>query len=231
MKRVFMGFAGVMMAVALAACTPTQVTETAPNTVGRSNPDGLTPEMVKESQEVVEKRADPNAPVYDMAFVYSVNDAGTRLVRQVEDVEFLSEEVLGECLIDKGVVSEDVQVMALTVEGGEAEGPGVEGGSTGGSERIGKLELSQAPAADADKEQLVLGAIANTFIENYELDKLQILVNGEVYNGAGMTDGYLTFADDYDEEEGEYNLEEDDSDMKEFVDEEVEEPEETEETK
>lgn len=227
MKRVFMGFAGVMMAISLAACTPTQVTETAPNTVGRSNPEGLTPEMVKESQEVVEKRADPNAPVYEMAFVYSINDAGTKLIRQAEDVEFLSEEVLGECLIDKGVVSEDVQVMALTIEGGEAAGPGVEGGSTGSGERVGTLELSQAPAADKDKEQLVLSAIANTFIENYELNKLQILVNGEVYNGAGMTDGYLTFSDDYDEKEGEYNLEADDSDIKEFIDEEVEETEET----
>lgn len=227
MKRVFMGFAGVMMAISLAACTPTQVTETAPNTVGRTNPQGLTPEMVKESQEVVEKRADPNAPVFDMAFVYSINDAGTKLVRQVEDVEVLTEEVLGECLIEKGVVSEDVQVMAFSIEGGEAAGPGVEGGSTGSGERIGTLELSQAPAADADKEQLVLGAIANTFIENYELDKLQLLVNGEVYNSAGMTDGYLTFTDDYDEQEGEYNLEADDSDMKEFIDEEVEETAET----
>ena len=89
MKRLCMGFAGVMMAISLAACTPTQVTETAPNAAGHSNPEGLTPEMVKESQEVVEKRADPNAPVFEMAFVYSVNDEVNRLVRQVEDVEVL----------------------------------------------------------------------------------------------------------------------------------------------
>ncbi|MCI8664599.1 MAG: GerMN domain-containing protein [Hungatella sp.] len=221
MKRLCMGFAGVMMAISLAACTPTQVTETAPNAAGHSNPEGLTPEMVKESQEVVEKRADPNAPVFEMAFVYSVNDEGNRLVRQVEDVEVLSEETLGECLAKKGVLSEGVEVLSFTVEGGGMTGPGVESQSADNTERIGIVELSQAPAADAGKEQLVLGAIANTFIENYELDKFQILVDQEVYNGAGMTDGYLTYTDDYDEKEGEFEIETDDGDEKTFEEEEI----------
>ena len=43
----------------------------------------------------------------------------------------------------------------------------------------------------------MLNAIGNTFIENYELDKLKLLVNGENYKGTSITHGdgdYLVFA-------------------------------------
>jgi len=35
----------------------------------------------------------------------------------------------------------------------------------------------------------MLNAIGNTFIENYELDKLKLLVNGENYKGTSITHG------------------------------------------
>ncbi len=49
----------------------------------------------------------------------------------------------------------------------------------------------------------MLNSIANTFIENYELDKLKLLVNGENYESGHIIQGdedYLEFSSDYKEE-------------------------------
>ena len=46
----------------------------------------------------------------------------------------------------------------------------------------------------------MLNAIANTFIENYELDKLKLLINGENYESGHISHGdedYLEFIDKY----------------------------------
>lgn len=202
MKKLWLCAAGIAMALAFGACTPTQVTETQPHVAGRSNPQGLTPEMVKgEAEKLAEKTPDPNAPTLAMAFLYYPNSDGTKLVRELVDLEVLSEETLAACLIEKGVFGEGVEVMAFGIEGGEKAGPGVEA-SSADAERTGVLDLSQALEGDAKQEKLALEAIANTFIENYELDKLRILVNGEDYSSANTTMGeedYLIFTDNFEE--------------------------------
>ena len=147
MKKLFMCFAGAMMVLSLAACKPTEVTETVPTVAESANPEGLTPEIMMESTEVPAKLPDANAPILEKAALYSINSAGTGLVR-------------------------------------------------------GSLDLAQAVSADASKEQMILNAIANTFIENYELDKLEILINGEPYTSANITmaaGDYMTLTDGYEE--------------------------------
>lgn len=195
MKRWIMYF-GIMMALCLAACTPTQVTETIPQ-AGGGNPDGITPEMVRESNAAIERLPDQDAPVYEMAFIYFVNESG-KLAREAVDLEALTEEALVNCLMEKGVLEEGTKVSAFDIEGGEKAGPGVE--AADGGERIGTLDLTQFPQADGAKEQLLLNAVANTFIENYELDKLKIMVNGDNYTSANITMGaedYLEYTEDY----------------------------------
>lgn len=197
MKRWIMFFAGIMMALSLTACTPTQVSETIPQ-AGGGNPDGITPEMVRESNAAIERLPDQDAPVYEMAFIYFINSSGNQLARESVDLEALTEEALVNCLIEKGVLEEGTQATAFDIEGGEKAGPGVEAAESG--ERVGTLDLSQFPQAAAAREQLLLNAVANTFIENYELDKLKILVNGDLYTSANLTMGdedYLEYTDDY----------------------------------
>ena len=66
MKKFIMCLAGVMMAFSVAACTPTEVTETTPSGVQR-NPEGITPEMVAESNAAIQREADEAAPIFEMA--------------------------------------------------------------------------------------------------------------------------------------------------------------------
>ena len=201
MKRWIMYFAGIMMVLSLAACKPTEVTETIPQAVGAGgNPDGITPEMVRESNAAIERRADQDAPALEMAFIFYINSAGTGLVRQVVDIEELTEEVLAQCLVDKGVLEEGTEVLGFAIEGGEKAGPGVDAAEAGTEDRIGTLDLSQLPQMDAAREQLILDAIANTFIENYELDMLKLLVDGENYSSENITQGdedYLFYVSEY----------------------------------
>lgn len=204
MKRLIMYFAGIMMAFSLAACTPTQVTETAPQ-AGHQNPEGITPEMVQESNAAVKnemdlKQGDPDAPKYDMVFVYFSNSDGTGLERENMDVEELTEQSVADCLIEKGVLDSGTTVNSFEIEGGEKAGPGVAADAAASGERIGTLDLSGIPETDSDKETAMLNAIANTFIENFELDKLKLLINGENYESGNTVQGdedYLFFIDNY----------------------------------
>lgn len=200
MKRWIMCFAGIMMALSLAACKPTEVTETIPQAVGGGNPAGLTPEMVKESNAGIERLPEQDAPVYEMAFIYYLNSAKTGLVREVTDIEELTEETLVQCLIEKGVLEEGTEALGFGIEGGEKAGPGVDPSNAGDEDRIGTLDLSGVPQVDAAQEQLILGAIANTFIENYELDMLKLVIDGENYSSDNITQGdddYLLYVDEY----------------------------------
>ena len=97
----------------------------------------------------------------------------------------------------KGVLEQDTEALSFEIEGDEKAGPGMTTSSSDSKERIGTLNLSKIPTADGAKEQAMLNAIGNTFIENYELDKLKLLVNGENYKGTSITHGdgdYLVFA-------------------------------------
>ena len=48
-----------------------------------------------------------------------------------------------------------------------------------------------------DSSKAVLCAIGNTFCENFELDSLEILVNGEAYSGENLDGDVLTYVEDY----------------------------------
>lgn len=198
MKKLVMYFTGAVMAISLAACTPTEVPETSPQAVENVNPEGLTPEMMQETT-AAEKLPDPDAPVLEMAFMYSVDDSG-KLVREIIDLEELTEETLIQCLIERGVLEEGTEVNTFGIDGGEKAGPGVSADAVGDGERVGSLDLTKFPQVDAAKEQQLLNAIANTFIDNFELDKLKLLIEGENFTSANQTQGdedYLDYSSEY----------------------------------
>lgn len=201
MKKLIMYLTGLMMVFSLAACTPTEVAETTSET-SKPAPEGITPEMVAESNAAIERGADEAAPVYDMAFIFIPNSDSTKLVRERVDLEGVTEQTLVDCLVEEGVLEEDTVVNSFDIDGGEKAGPGISIDASEGTERIGILDLSKVPELGTAEETAMLNAIANTFIENYELDKLKLLINGENYESSHTIQGdgdYLEFAEDYQE--------------------------------
>ena len=207
------------MAFSLAACTPTDVskvteaskasevakTDEVTGTTSQEtkrNPEGITPEMVAESNAAIQRTADKEGPIYEMAFIYVPNSDSTKLVQERVDLESVMEQALVDCLVERGVLEEDTTVNSFDIEGGEKAGPGMGVDAAESGERIGTLDLSKIPESGTAGETMMLNSIANTFIENYELDKLKLLINGENYESGHTVQGdedYLEFTDDYQE--------------------------------
>ena len=110
-----------------------------------------------------------------MVSIYSVSEDGSKLEGTMDAVEELTPEVLVQLLIQYGVLEEGTELVSFEAEGspssGEA-GPG-QGGST---KEYGVLNLSKFP----DKgNNMLLQAVANTFLENMNVVYMTIQVNGE----------------------------------------------------
>ncbi len=196
MKRFTVIFTGILAAGLLAACSPT-------------NTDALRESMEAEvvagpsEDETVapDKHAPGTGPVMALVSVYRADSAGTGLERILADVEELTPQTLVDQLAGYGVLDEGTEVLSYNMEGAVKLGPGVSADEAEGSgDRIGTLDLNQVPELSAAEEDIMLRALANTFIENYELDKLKLLVNGENYTSANRTDGddtYLEYTSKY----------------------------------
>lgn len=181
MKKWILGAAGVLLAVSVTACTPTEkaVETTAAQEQNQAQapqqaPDGSALEPTVDG--ALEKR---NMVVDDdeeavTVCVYSVNKEKNGLKQNMDAIE--SREMDAQLLMDKmtelEIVSEDVVVNSFDYKNGSIT-----------------MDLSEFPEA-ADK--LVVTAIANTFIQNYEADELNLSVEG-----SKVGDGVLTFVKDY----------------------------------
>lgn len=194
MKKFMICALGALAAVSLAACSPTKVESTTEASAER-------PEMVmQETGGASDKVPDPNAPELDLVFVYSGNEDATGLVQDLEGVENMDAQTLVGLLIEKGILEEGTEAISFDMEGGEKAGPGVEAAETAEGERTGILNLSKIPSSGTSGEMVILSALGNTFIENFELDRLKLLINGENYSSGHIShedDDYLTYLEDY----------------------------------
>lgn len=173
MKKWIMRFIGAMMILSLAACTPT--TE-----------KGKTGEVKQtEAANSVDnkKNPDPTAPVLDVVSIYTVSEDGSKLEGTMDALEEKDAQTLTDLLIQYKVLDEGTEVLEFAAEGepaSEEVGPGVV--KIPGMvyenkvKEYGTLNLSQFPD---EKDDMLLQAVANTFIENMDLVYLTIQVNGE----------------------------------------------------
>lgn len=173
MRKAIMCFIGAMMILSLAACTPT----TEKNKTGEVK-------QTEAAKTVDEKRPDPNAPELDVVSIYTVSEDGSKLEGTMDAVEELNEQTLVDLLIQYGVLSEGTEAVSFSAEGEPASqqvGPGVAAASAEGSssntKEYGVLELNQFPDV---KDDMLLQAVANTFIENMDVVYMTISVEGEV---------------------------------------------------
>ncbi|MDO4268903.1 MAG: hypothetical protein Q4C73_10560 [Eubacteriales bacterium] len=167
MKKAVLCFAGALMILSLAACTPTtekHKTGEVAQTEADSGPG------------VMDKGADPDAPKLEIISIYTVSGDGSGLEGTMDGVETKDAQSLTDMLIQYGVLAEGTKALSFETDGAASSqeaGPGVSADAPEKMEH-GVLDLSQAPEGD-----LALQAVANTFIENMNVEKLDILVNGE----------------------------------------------------
>ena len=155
MKKLAVYAAGMMMALSLAACSPTKVEPTKAQTENQAgeksgenlSPDGLTPEEARAlNQPAVDPKLetpDPNAEVMDSVLVYMLNDEGNGLKTEMEDAETVDADTVAALLVEKSILDEGTTVNSFDISGGEKAGPGVDASETGSGERVGTLDLSQ----------------------------------------------------------------------------------------
>ena len=170
MKKAIMSFIGAMMVLSLVACTPT----TEKNKTGE----------VKQTQAtngIADKTPDPNAPNLEILAVYQLNSEGTGLTYAMEGIEEMTPQAVVDLLIEAGVLAEGTTSLSLETEGKVEEvGPGavvIPGMEIDNSyPEHGILNLSQFPK---DNQELKLQAVANTFLEGFNIARFTIQVNGE----------------------------------------------------
>lgn len=180
MKKVIMCLIGAMMILSLTACTPT--------TEKKKTGEVKQTEAVKSTAPA--KNPDPTAPELDVVSVYTVSADGSKLEGTMDAVDELNAQALVDLLIQYGVLAEGTEAVSFDAEGepsSEAVGPGVvkvPGAETGNTTKeYGTLELNQVPDS---KDDMMLQAVANTFIENMDVAYLTIKVDGETV-GENMT--------------------------------------------
>ena len=177
MKKWLLGMMAAVMAVSLAACTPTtekQKEET--TTVSAENPE---PAVVPTSDKV----PDPNVEPVAVISIYHKGD-GDSLVQEMDslDDDDLNAQALVDRMIGYGVFTEGTEVISFDKTGEEENAKGV-------------LNLNQAKNNEGVTETQFLVEIGNTFIENFELSTLTVQINGQDMEGASALEYVTAFED------------------------------------
>lgn len=167
MKKWFMGIMLAVMAVSLAACTPTTeknrnaattaaAAETIPMTTGGAG----------------DKVPDPNVKPVAVVSIYHRSDGNGSIVQDMDalDSEGLDAQLLVDKLVEYGVLTKGTKVLNFTVTGE-------------GENAAGILDLNQAVSGEGSSDRMLLAEIGNTFIDNFELKSLKLKVNGGNYSG------------------------------------------------
>lgn len=160
MKKIAIFSVAAMTALSLAACTPT--------TEKNSKTEQTAP-VNAETGGASDKVPDPNVAPMDIISVYYQNEAKTGLDKEMDAVEKLTEQALVDKLIEYGLLPEGTKATSFKVEG-----------------KVGTLDLSALPQMEEAEASLTKIAIGNTFIENFELEELKLLVGGKEYEDLGF---------------------------------------------
>ena len=176
MKKISLFILGAMLALTLTACSGSG-NESAAGTSGAAN--GAAAQTAPDG--VVE-----DAEPAQIITVYHSNDDATGAVQTLDglDGDAITAEGLVDKLIEYGVLDEGTEVVDFTI-----------------SDKVGTLDLSQVPSSlGTSGELIMLTCIGNTFVENFELDSLKLLVNGDNYSSGHLEQGdddYLTYNSKY----------------------------------
>jgi hypothetical protein len=184
MKKVIMSFIGAMMILSLAACTPTtEKTKTSAESKKGSSTEASVKTSTTELVSGVdyERGGDSTAPDMDIVVIYTVKSDGSGLESTMESVDSdeMSEQSLVDLLAQNGVLNSGSEIIDFDInedeDGAAVVGPGVDASETSCS---AVLNLNDIPGDG--KDELIVHAIARTFIENLDIEKITVQLNGEV---------------------------------------------------
>lgn len=173
MKKIVVMTAGLMMAAVLGACSPT-VRNTDSTSESMTAPAGAiqeeTVDGAAEKENMVVTDADPTVTVC----IYSVKNNKTGLKQNMDGID--GDELDAQEILDKmaelGVIEEGITVNKFEQ-----------------NDDALTLDLSSLKESS---DKLVVMAIANTFIQNYEAKTLELSVAGQK-----IGDGAMTFEKNY----------------------------------
>lgn len=185
MKKWLIGALAAMMAVSLAACTPTTDKQLNQTTEASKQSGETVPQTTGGADDKV---PDPNVMPVAVVSIYHMGD-GDGLVQDMDslDTEGLNAQLLVDKLIQYGVLTEGTKVLNFDIKGKDEKS-------------VGTLNLNQAESQEGVSDEMFLAEIGNTFTENFELGKLKLEVNGANYQGADIKQGdndYLVYRSDY----------------------------------
>lgn len=175
MKKLALIFTGVVTALSLAACSPTDTSDQA----GNAGAEGQTVEAsIEETEkEIVEKLPDANADPMAQISVFTIKEDKTGLKQNMDavdsaDWETVDVNLLADKMIEYGILEEGTTVLSFSQDGS-----------------VIHVDLSAMPNQDDFLEQT---AVANTLLQNYEAQTLNLTVKGE-----SVGDGSFEFERSY----------------------------------
>lgn len=170
---VFILFA--VLALCLSACSPTT---SKPQTAAQSSDTAEMPEVPMTTGGASDKVPDPNVEPVAIIAVYHGSDVEDGLVQSMDSLtsEDMDAQEMVDKLIEYGVLTEGTEVLSFTIDGE-------------GENAAGTLDLNQAVSEEGASDEMFLAEVGNTFIENYELSSLKLLVNGANYSGDEIQQG------------------------------------------
>lgn len=168
MKRFLILLAGAMMAVSLAACTPTtQKNQTGQTRTGA--PEGVEKQTTVDGRaEKLEQSGNSDEGPSTTVCIYTVNSDKSGLKQNMDavDGEELDAQILMDKMAELGVVEEGIKVQNFELSNG-----------------VITMDLS---ALQGSNDKLVLTAVTNTFLQNYEAETLKLSVNGTAVSGEDL---------------------------------------------
>ncbi|WP_270284583.1 GerMN domain-containing protein [[Clostridium] scindens] len=127
-----------------------------------------TVDMPKEEQDNKNTNVSTLVPIE----IYKCNDDATDFIVELAEVEAISPETILHELIDKNVLSSEIQILSFNI-----------------IEQDGKssinLDMNDAfsnylASLGTDGEYYTIGSICNTFLKAYESEQIKIIVNGNI---------------------------------------------------
>lgn len=180
MKKWLLGLMAAVMAVSLAACTPTTEKKKEETTASAENPG---PAVVPTTGGAADKVPDPNIEPVAVISIYC-KGAGDSLVQEMDSLENddLNAQALVDKMIEYGIFTEGTEVLSFDKTGEEGNAKGV-------------LNLNQAKNNEGVSDAQFLVEIGNTFVENFELSVLNVQIDGQDMEGASALEYVTEFED------------------------------------
>lgn len=185
MKKWLIGVMAAMMAVSLAACTPTADKQQKESSQAQTQSQETVPQSTGGADDKV---PDPNVKPVAVISIYHKGDSDG-LVQDMDslDTDGLNAQLLVDKLVSYGVLTDGTKVLSFKIEGKD-------------DKSVGTLDLNQAESGEGVSDQMFLTELGNTFTENFELGKLKLKVNGANYQGNDIKQGdndFLVYRSDY----------------------------------